>query len=233
MTDLSVIQLTEDQINSIKYMICVAPQGSLLMKQIMYALLDSSDGCTRSVHHTLREGNEYKSVEINHHFLTAAGMTSSNCGTHINELMRVAGTSYRFSVHYGAYKHGRFDSDGIFPGYKGQPIDAPMRYTMWLAPKPYGHVKRSKGVRISRKKLEAIEVSKHSLYKNSEGMTYHFGEQRHQVPRHLLTEEGQLSELREQRRLLTERLREVEGCLSERDRADRALRSALGLVELT
>jgi hypothetical protein len=162
-------RVTKKQIAAVKYLIFESQDGSNLAKQILALLLDKSEGLTKQVYITLQQDREgYTADEIQKAAVTMGGMTSSTCSTHLDEIMDILDTKFEFSIHYGSYEGKTFSSNGIFPGYEGHPLNAPLRYTFWLAEKSYGHAGGEIEIPVSRKELDEIDLTKPGLYPNLE-----------------------------------------------------------------
>lgn len=168
--------ITDRQIAALKYLISATKDGNPTVKQIMYFLIDQSEGLTKEVCVTLTQNREgFTADEINHDAHKMSGLGSCNCNTHIHQIMIAMGTEFGFSVHYGGHgEDGKFDTSGMFPGApkhmvmdeKLTILDAPMRYTYWLAKGFYSRT--AKVIPVTRAELEAIDLSKPGLYPDIE-----------------------------------------------------------------
>lgn len=163
--------VTQQQIAGLKYLISASKHGNDTGKRIFWFLIDQSAGFTKSVSLTLTEKKEgYSAKEINAAAHSLDGMWSCNGTTHLDAIMAAMGTELRFSLHYGHFKRGKFDTSGMFAGAplsmvsnpKLARLNQPMRYTFWLAPGSYSG--KSVAVKVTRIKLEAIDLSKPGLY---------------------------------------------------------------------
>jgi len=176
-------KLSKKQISAIKYLITRSPDGSKFIKQILWHLLDKSNGCTRNVAFTFKEGEEYQRDFVKSHSSTFSSMCSCNGTTHLHQIMDAAvANGFNFSLHYGSYTKDGFSSLGQFPGMKPpqttkvHPKWAPMRFTIWLTDRSYGHESELTLVRVRREQLEDIQLDKPDLYPLIEKSTYPQGD---------------------------------------------------------
>lgn len=168
--------VTERQIHALKYLISNARDGSSMVKQILWFLIDQSKSLTEEVCVTLTQDcGGFERQEIHRDALTMSSLTSSNCTTHIDQILIAMGTEFCFSVHYGNFdEDGKFNPSGMFSGIPRSMVsdesltvvNAPMRYTYWLAKKGYSGTARV--IPVSRAELVAIDLSKPGLYPHFE-----------------------------------------------------------------
>jgi len=95
-------RMTRNQIKYFGYLISKSQIGDENSKKVMLWLLSRSDRLSKSVCLCLAEaelGELPNSVLI-----TVHNMKSANDGFHINEIMKVMNTKFRFSVHAGCYE---------------------------------------------------------------------------------------------------------------------------------
>lgn len=170
---------TKRQIAALKYLISAAKDGNPRVKQIMYFLIDRSERLTKEVCVTLTQDCEgFTGNEIDRDARKMSSLASRNCSTHIDQIMIALGTKFRFCVHYGNFGNdGKFDTSGMFPGMsknlvldeKLTILNAPMRYTYWLASDYYS--KTAKTIPVTRAELDAIDISKPGLYPDIENQS--------------------------------------------------------------
>jgi hypothetical protein len=168
--------VTEKQVAALKYLIAASKYGNDTAKSIFFFLLDKSERLSKQVYVTFTQGLEgYTGGEIDKAARSISGMHSCNCTTHIDQIMIAMGTAHRFSVHYGHFDHdGKYDTSGMFPGLpqdmvsdpKLTVLDAPCRYTFWLAPGSYS--KSAERLTTTRQELETIDLSRPGLYPDIE-----------------------------------------------------------------
>ena len=172
-------------------MIANSYDGNRFLKQMIWIMIDRSCGLSREVGLSLIEGSEYEPKEINVHSHMFSEFTSSNCFTHLNQLMTLAGSTFIFSVHYGAYEGKEFNTLGIFPGSKppltrvAHPVDAPMRYTFWLAKGYYGECGKPSMIRVKRSEIESVDLSRPGLMPFYEKQDHVKDTFPHSIPYHL------------------------------------------------
>ena len=156
----------QTQVAAVKYLISYAKDGCELGKKLYFFLIDNSEGFTKEVYVTLTEGDEFTAEEIREVAREMDAMTSCNCTTHLDAVMKSTGTDFRFNLHYGSYNSdGSFNTDGQI----GDSGNARMRYTFWLAPGLYGAETLSLvEVLVLRKDLEKIDLAKTGLYPDLE-----------------------------------------------------------------
>ncbi len=166
--------ITEKQIAALRYVIFKAKNGTELTKRILALLIEKSENMTKEVCVTLVEYREgYTKQEIDDAAHGLGAMKSCNCTTHINEIMHVLGSGFRFSVHYGDFdptRKKRFCSSGIFSGFPKDvvPMEGltqeglPMRYTFWLSKECCSE--EATYVATTREELEKFNLGKSGLY---------------------------------------------------------------------
>ena len=168
---------TVKQIAALKYMIFKSKDGTELSKRVLAFLIDYSMGLTKEVCLTLMEGRDgYTAEEIDKAARGVGAMASSNCCTHVQELLHVMGSDFHFSVHYGDFDPGRtgdpFSSNGMFPGLDVSQVPRPelviegmpLRYTFWLAREYYS--RKSALVVPTFEQLDRIDLKKSGLYQS-------------------------------------------------------------------
>ena len=167
---------TKKQLAALKYLITKSKHGNDAGKRLYWYLIDRSAGLTKEVCVTLTEGKEgYSTKEIQELARSLDGMTSSNGTTHLDAIMNAIGSNFSFNFHYGHFdRNGKFDTSGMFAGAsvglvldpKLARLNVPLSYTFWLAPGFYsGSAKR---IKVTRQKLETIDLSKPGLYPSIE-----------------------------------------------------------------
>ena len=149
--------ITDKQIAALKYMIFNAEHGADLSKRVLAFLIDQSERLTKEVCLTLVADRErYTAEEIRNAGHEMGAMSSSNCTTHLAELLRVTGSELNFSYHYGDFDPTRaedkFNCDGQFAGHMESQVVHPglVRKGMPLRYKPLSLWQR---VRNSRKSI--------------------------------------------------------------------------------
>src|SRR3989344_7416148 len=167
--------ITDKQIAALKYMIFNAEHGADLSKRVLAFLIDQSERLTKEVCLTLVADRErYTAEEIRNAGHEMGAMSSSNCTTHLAELLRVTGSELNFSYHYGDFDPTRaedkFNCDGQFAGHMESQVvhpglvrkGMPLRYTFWLSKENYS--RQATLVVATRKELEQINLQKPGLY---------------------------------------------------------------------
>ena len=85
---------TQEQIAGLKYFVFKSPDSSKLGKQILAALLDHSEGMTRTVHFEFHDNFQgYTPEELEAAFAGLHAMQSSMGDTHFGALLRITGNS--------------------------------------------------------------------------------------------------------------------------------------------
>jgi hypothetical protein len=166
---------TKRQIAALKYLILKAPVESQIAKLVLTMLIDESEMLTREVCLTLVEGDSgYNADEISYAAHAESAFTSSNCPTHLNEIMKAMGSDLFFCCHYGDFDPLRegnpFSTEGQFAGCSRQQVSdpklltegMPMRYTFWLAREYYS--KQAVLVGATRETLEKVDLAKSDPY---------------------------------------------------------------------
>lgn len=166
------MSVTEKQIAALRYLVArarLSPEkqvASKLVRQLVWRLIEASEGLTKMVFITLHEATgDFTPEEINEIAWIAGALNSENSTTYLGALLMLMGTDLHFSLHYGAHDaEGKFSTDGQFPHQDGH-HNAPMRYTFWLEPE---HDMRPETggveVRVTRAELEAIDTTQDGLY---------------------------------------------------------------------
>jgi hypothetical protein len=157
------------RIAGLKYLIRVSQDGNEFLKKLMFFLIEKSELLTKAVYITFHPSEEFDGKDIHRQACAESSFHSSNRPTHLNELMALLGTDFRFSVHYGHYQDGRFDTVGMFAGFPGRhefdPKNMPTRYTFWLGPQYYGHGPiPPEEIKASRAEVEAVDITRDGLY---------------------------------------------------------------------
>lgn len=164
---------TARQISALKYLIANSKDSKDILKQLLFYLIDGSNGLTEEVSLTLTEGQYgYTKESVNTAAYGLGNMTSCGGSTHLDAMMKLAGVELNFSVHYGHYEAGKLNTEGMFPGYgdlapghENDRENMPLRYTFWLARGSYGHTGQGKPlVTPSLEELSAIDLKKTGLY---------------------------------------------------------------------
>lgn len=171
--------VTAKQVAALKYLIFKAKDGTETSKRILAFLIEQSDRFTQEVCCTLTEGHEgFSGEEIHEAAIGVGSMQSSNCTTHIDQVLQVMGCRFSFSVHYGDFNPARkgdpFNTDGIFAGLPEDRVTRPgqvreglpCRYTFWLSREPYS--RKANRVRVKRATLNQIDLLKPGLYPSLE-----------------------------------------------------------------
>lgn len=170
---------TEKQIAALRYLVAKArlhlspknPAISVVVSQLVWRLIQASEGLTKPVFITLNEATgDFTREEVHEIGWVAGSLTSGNSTTHLAELLTLMGSDFRFNLHYGAHDaDGKFNTDGQFAHQDGH-HDARMRYTFWLAP---GTSRGTNGteVRVTRAELEAIDLTQDGLYSTTGSKT--------------------------------------------------------------
>jgi len=115
------MEISDNQIKALKYLILKSKDAGLETKKICFALIDGSEGLTKSVFFTCNS----KDAQYGLH-----DMVSSNGTTHLQEIMKSVGTEMIFSNH-GGY----FDAEGIFNSHLKEGED--YTHTLWLSKNRY------------------------------------------------------------------------------------------------
>jgi len=175
------------QIAALKYLIFNAKQVDVLSKQILGFLIDKSEGLTKEVCITLTEDKEgYSAREIDEAMSGISNMESCNGWTHIDQIMILFGSDFRFSLHYGDFDPNRvgneFDNSGQFSnmGLDRSQVTSdkvlvrgmPLRYTFWLAKERYS--RKANFIIITRKELSSINIETPGLYPEIEAQHMKF-----------------------------------------------------------
>lgn len=166
--------ITGEQINTLKYLIIIARNGNDLSKRILIFLINQSEALTKEVCLTLVENREgYTADEIREAAVGIDAMKGSSYTTHLNELIRLTGSEFRFDLHYGDFDPNRpgdpFNNDGQFAGCSldkvSRPglasVGMPIRFTFWFAKGFYS--RQAALVVATRELLERIGLNTHGL----------------------------------------------------------------------
>ena len=167
---------TSKQIAALKYLIFNDSSKNEIAKRILAFLIKSSKKLTRGVCLSLVEKREgYTAEEI---YSAAHAIDYMNrCN---NPILNAMGSNLEFSIHYGDFDpnstdrklntDGQFAALNLSPGQVSNPGSIrkgmPVRYTFWLAAKPYSE--KAKLVVVGRGELDKIDLNKPGLYPNVE-----------------------------------------------------------------
>ncbi len=168
---------TSNQIKALKFLIIVSKVGSDLAKRSMLFLIDHSEELTKEVCLSMVEGRKgFDEVDIRD-AATMDAMNSSNCPTHLHEVMLAMGSKFHFHLHYGDFSPRRmgdkFNNDGQFAGWPVEKVSLnrnpqglvkegmPLRYTFWLSRE--SHSRKATFVPVSLKQLKKIKLTEPDL----------------------------------------------------------------------
>ena len=147
--------MTEIQIAALKYLIAKSKDASELSKQVMFYLIDQSEGFSKEVAISFsgRTG-DYSNEEAMDIVFGVHDMESSNGSTHLDALMKLSGCVFTFSQHGGHYKKGIFNARTTGG-------------TVWLSKNNYGHNTNELIILPTPKKdeIQKINLKKNGLYK--------------------------------------------------------------------
>lgn len=163
--------VSAEQIAKLKYLIARSKDGGLLVKQIMYFLLDKSEQLTKEVCVTLSHDRYgYRGHEIFKSAEDLSNICAGNGTTYFDEILMVTGSGFRFDSECGYFDHkGEFINGGdhdylaniqdqhpkIFEA--SYPSICNVRYTFWLSQEPCS--RKAQRFNECRAGLQAIDIS--------------------------------------------------------------------------
>ncbi len=147
--------MNNTQTEAVKYLIIHSKDATELAKKILFFLLEQPEALKISTCITVIEGSDgFSKKDVLNIYNSIHDMKSSNGTTHLNEIMKVAGSNFLFFAHAGA-----FHPDGEFKEY-----DNLLSYTVWLSDNRYDFKAKRKS--LTKETLIEIELSSH-LYENA------------------------------------------------------------------
>jgi len=132
------IAVKPEQIQALKYLIFCSKDAGSETKKTLFALIDASEGLTKSVCYTGYSQDISYGIE---------NLLCSHHATHLNTVMTLIGTNFNFSHHDGYFvKSGKFKIE-LKPFKK-------ITHTIWLSPESYD----KKAVEISEKQVDRAQL---------------------------------------------------------------------------
>ncbi len=148
--------LSDRQIEALKIYIAGSKDASNFGKRLCFWLIDQSNNLTRPVCVSIPKncpGTPKGQIELCEQLLNSIhDMISGGNTTHLNSLLTVASTTFRFSVHGGIY-----DEQGELNNFHG--------YTAWLSPHLYDD--KATRLRLDLEKINAIRLADASYFGGS------------------------------------------------------------------
>ena len=124
--------ITEEQFDGIKYFIILSNRGvGKLARRLLMYLMDKSEMLTKPVCVTITENEEISAEEIKAINSDIGSLSAVGAGTMINELIRLTGSKFEFSRHFGYMNETGFHHENQF---SFNPESDKMNYTFWLSP---------------------------------------------------------------------------------------------------
>ncbi len=163
--------ITEEQLSALKYIIFQQRDVIEPTKQLLSLLIDESQALTRDVCTTLSAKDGISAEMISLIAREVDRLMSESGSVYLNELIKLMGTDFLFSLHYGHYVVGEknhLDKAGMFAGIDPSRVltssparsveqGHPVRYTFWLARKCYS--KEAELFETTEEKLKAVDLS--------------------------------------------------------------------------
>ncbi len=127
-----------EQLQALKYLILHSKDAGPETKKALFALIDASEGLTKSVCYTGHSQDITEGIE---------NVLCCQHATHLSTIMTLIGTSFDFSHHDGYFaKLGKFKIE-IKPFKR-------YTHTIWLSPESYD----KKAVEISEKQVDRVQL---------------------------------------------------------------------------